>query len=196
MKRASLCPHLLRALQPLLQLHAQLVGRQPELSTHPLWPRHAWPQAHACRPTRECPSLRSEHQTLWPHCGHLWRKLSLGSWRKLGWVGGEFRVQRHWAGSGLLGWEVLAQRVKTASLGRGRQTQNRMVTTASFPSLASLYSRSTSCSLKPGTEGKLGITFKIKKKTLLSTGKQLLFLPNPAWWCKYLAQGPTEDAGN
>lgn len=120
-KPPSLCPHLLWALQPLLQLQAQLVGWQPELSAYPLWSCHSWPQPHTCCPTRECPSGGSKHQTLWPHCGQLWRKLSLWSWCKLGRVGGEFRVHGHWAGSGLLGWEVLAQRVKTATLGRGRQ---------------------------------------------------------------------------
>lgn len=36
----------------------------------------------------------------------------------MGRVGGEFRVHGNWAGSGLLGWEVLGQRVKTATLER------------------------------------------------------------------------------
>lgn len=120
-KPPPLCPHLLGALQPLLQLQAQLVGWQPELSAHPLWSRHARPQSHARRPTSESPSRGSKPQTLWPHRGQLWRKLSLWSWCKLGKVGGEFRVHGNWAGSGLLGCEVLGQRVKTATLGRSRQ---------------------------------------------------------------------------
>jgi len=111
------CPHLLWALQSLLQLQAQLVRWQPELGSQPLWSRHAWPQAHA-RPTGESPSRGSKPQTLWPHRGQLWRKLSLRSWCKLGRVGGDFRVHGNWGGSGLLGLEVLRQRVKAATLRR------------------------------------------------------------------------------
>lgn len=122
-KSLCLCPHLLWALQSLLQLQAQLVGWQPELRANPLWSRHPWPKTHACRPTRESPSWGSKPQTLWPHRGHFWRKLSLRSCCKLGRVGGEFRVHGNWGGSGLLGWEVLRQRVKTTTLVKKRGTK-------------------------------------------------------------------------
>lgn len=120
-KPPPLRPHLLWALQPLLQLQTQLVGWQPELRANPLWSHHAWPEPHARCPTRKSPSGGSKPQTLWPYRGQLWRKLSLRRLCKLGRIGGEFRVHRNWSGSGLLDWEALGQSVKTATLERGRQ---------------------------------------------------------------------------
>ena len=113
--------HLLWALQSLLQLQAQLVGWQPELGAHPLGSGHPWSQTHVCVPTWESPLRGSEPQTLRPHRGQLWSKLSLLSWCKLGRVGGEFWVHGNWGGSGLLGWKILRQRVEAATLGREDQ---------------------------------------------------------------------------
>lgn len=111
-------PHLLWALQPLLQLPAQLVGRQSELGADPLRSRRAQPQPDARRPAGERPTGGSEPKTLLPHQhGQLWRELSCC---KFGGVRGEFRVHGAWGGNGLLVWGVLGQWVKRATLGKMR----------------------------------------------------------------------------
>lgn len=61
--------NLLWALQPLLQLQAQLVGRQPELRAHPLRPGHAGPQPEAGSGAGEGGAGGPERQPLWSHCG-------------------------------------------------------------------------------------------------------------------------------
>lgn len=61
--------NLLGALQPLLELQTQLVGRQTELCAHPLRPRHARPQPQVGRSAGEGGARSPELQPLWSHCG-------------------------------------------------------------------------------------------------------------------------------
>lgn len=126
-RATPLPPHLLRALQSLLQLQAQLVRWQPELRAHPLRSRHAWPQPDARCSGRESLPRGPKAQTLWPHGGQLWGKLSLRSCCELGGVGGKFGVHGDWGGSGLLGLEVLGHRFKTAALAREKKKVVRKV---------------------------------------------------------------------
>lgn len=68
---AACFAYLLRALKPLLQLHAQLVGRQAELRADPLRPRRAGPEAEAGRRAGERAAGGAERQPLWSHGGQL-----------------------------------------------------------------------------------------------------------------------------